>query len=285
MLSIVAGPQTLGWPVRRPRCFGCGLNRATLAWTGPPQAQIQKNFDSFFAAAVEVSADCFLVASPEEVLQEQRRLASNRGITLPPQALGSSVKREHLYAPGQLLRWKDYEKLRSEAPGSPQSWFADLEQSPQAGASTPGVVMPCMLTHGTIHAWSVDRPVTGLELYLAHGWNVYPEKTGQQLGCQITSDLRKLRVSCQKTLLGNGWHLPSISAWILYCVAHTVRTCSVQPGRNFLIRGGTMSSTDLQAAEQGCEGDGPASASGVGAPGSRPRSAADATDRVKRARH
>ena len=75
LLSVMAGPQTLGWPVRRPRCFSCGLNTETVTWIGPTGEALQKDFEAFFAAAVSVSADCFLAATDQEVHDEQCRLA------------------------------------------------------------------------------------------------------------------------------------------------------------------------------------------------------------------
>ena len=86
----------------------------------------------------------------EEIRAEQERLASRRGRVL--QGLpGEPVPRTHVYTPGQLLRWAAYDEMRKAAQGCDMCWFADLEQNPTGGASTPGRCLPSMLTHGTVH--------------------------------------------------------------------------------------------------------------------------------------
>ena len=220
LLTILAGPQTIGWPVRRPRCFSAGLNRSTLVWTGPTaQKDLQHDFEQFYAATTRASGDVFLVAPREEVYEEQCRMASKRGRQMP--ALGGAadvplLRREQVYAPGQLLRYADYNKIWS-AKGGP--FFADLEQSAVAGAATPGAELPCALTHWTIHSWSEDRPLVPMEAFLAHGFNTYPASTGLEKVCEVQACLQRLNVKEQKVLLGNGWHLPSICAWVFYLLS------------------------------------------------------------------
>ena len=243
VFSIEASPLLIGWPVRRSRLFSTGLNKTSVLWVGPDQEHLQEDFERFFAASLEATADVFLAALDSEVYEEKQRLAKARGCHLPDfaDATARPVDLAQIYAPGQLLRMAEYSRLRAEAMSS--SWFADLEQSAGRGASTPGQCLLSMLTHGTLHAWTGNRPVTTLELYLAHGYNVWPDRTRNSMACRISQMLRTLPTKDQKLLLGNCWHVPVLGSWVMYVLAHTVKRpavrINIQAEKNFLQRGGT----------------------------------------------
>ena len=179
----------LGWPVRRTRLFTVGLNKRTMAWLGPDQDDVAADFLRFYGVDLNLTADVFLVATDNEVEEAKSMMAARRGFS------GSSnqqMKLHEVYAPGHLIRYQDYEKYRAQCVESGQisgkSFFADLDQNLGRGASTPGEVLPSCLTHWTIHAWSAERMVLNQEVYLAHGFNMYPEATGlasavQHPGC------------------------------------------------------------------------------------------------------
>ena len=230
----------IGWPVRRRRNLTFGVNKCTLAWLGPSPDCVQADFEAFFQASLNSTADVFLVASASEVYDEQRRLAEARGRHLPPVEDGCypNVPPSKIYTPGQLVRLEEYEEERRKF--GHRSWFADLEQSCNRGASTPGLILPSQLTHGTVHAWSKGRIMLAKEIFLAHGYNMYPDKTGNPNGCRIAQCLEAMPPRLQKELLGNGWHLPLVGAWTMYCLMNCVRLnreCSIQPERCLLSKG------------------------------------------------
>ena len=155
VLSITACPQMLGWPVRRTRVFSAGVNRSSMVWLGPTDPdELQRHFESFFKCTMNVTADCFLVASDSEIHAEQRRLAKLRGHCVSADSSAVLMPKHQVYAPGQLLRFQGYDEKR---PTGSSTWFADLEQAPGRGASTPGVIIPSMLTHGPY----MHGPLTG----------------------------------------------------------------------------------------------------------------------------
>ena len=243
IFSIVLSPMDLGWPIRRTRLFTCALNRQTLAWVGPSQTDLPEHFMKFFKRALKLNGDVFLVASADEVQAEQARMCAKRGLSLEGQQV---VPAQHLYAPGQLVRLQEYDAQRCAEQGvaGSSAYFADFEQNPGHGASTPGAVIPSTLTHGTLHAWTANRPVLTQELLLAHGFHVYGERTTWPLQCQIKDYLQSLSVSQQK-LVGNGWHLAVIASWTMYVLSHTVRmdstgfAASIEPERTLLRQGGS----------------------------------------------
>ncbi|CAE7827714.1 unnamed protein product, partial [Symbiodinium necroappetens] len=250
--SITVSPLMLGWPVRRSRLFTCGLNKQSLAWVGPEPEDVQEDFLKFFGVDLQATGDVFLVAEADEVRDVQSKMAARRGFAATVNQ--RQLNMHEIYAPGHLLRYQDYEKHRAESVESGQvsgeSWFADLDQNMGKGASTPGPVLPSCLTHGTLHAWSVGRLVLNAERFLAHGFNMYPQKTGWPLACGIQSELRSLTSSQQQLLLGNGWHLPTLACWVFYVLSHTVkidRISSIEPEKTLLQRGGSRLSGQSRA--------------------------------------
>ena len=79
---IFVDPADIGWPCKRPRMFCCGINRLTCRWTGPDSVSgVQQLFaDKFFRQRV-LSAEVFLVAPEEQVLEHTRRAANTQGYT------------------------------------------------------------------------------------------------------------------------------------------------------------------------------------------------------------
>ncbi|CAJ1412420.1 unnamed protein product, partial [Effrenium voratum] len=241
VISVVVGPDSLGWPVRRKRVFCCGLSNATVAWLGPPEDQVQADFYKFFQATLQLTGDVFLLASPEEVYAEQTRLAKLRGHFLPETP--AAVQKHQVYSPGQLVRLQAYDKMRLCKFGRDHPFFADLEQNAGYGSSTAGSILPSCLTHGTLHSWTADRLVTAKELFFAHGFNVFPDEAAWPVQCKVAEILEGLPSGHQKMLLGNGWHIPTLSSWVFYVLCHTVRInrhCSVRPERTLLRSGGSQ---------------------------------------------
>ena len=222
-----------------------GLNTRTVAWLGPSPENLQADFESFFATTMRLTGDAFLVATPREIYRDQQRLASARGHALrdvDPNDTPPAVDLAKVYTPGQLMRLKDYESFRADS-GNPDAWYADLEQSAKNGASTPGQVVPSLLTHGTIHSWTAKRALLVEELFVAHGYNLFPERTGCPELCKIAPCLSTLQVKNRKLLLGNGWHLPMLSSWMFYILSQVIKrpshTHGLRAEMNFLKRGGT----------------------------------------------
>ncbi|CAE6935695.1 unnamed protein product [Symbiodinium natans] len=260
VFSIVLSPMMLGWPVRRTRVFTCALNRETMAWFGPPASEISAHFMQFFERSVATTGDICLAANDAEVRAYLCEMARKRGFELPENVPLENVQLHHIYAPGQMVRLQSYEQDRqrhlaetvevdhaavgalSAVDAGPSAWFADLEQNLGQGASTPSEMLPSALTHGTLHAWSANRPVLPMEQFLAHGFNVFPDRSKWKRACLMTDALSDFSSCQQKKLLGNGWHLPVIASWMFYIMAHTVkldRSVSIQPERTLLRKGGS----------------------------------------------
>ena len=79
---IFVDPEDIGWPCKRPRMFCCGINRRTCRWTGPESVSgVQQLFADKFVRQRVLSAEVFLVAPEEQVLEHTSRAANTQGYT------------------------------------------------------------------------------------------------------------------------------------------------------------------------------------------------------------
>jgi hypothetical protein len=236
----------MGWPIRRRRAFAFGLNKQVMAWTGPQN--YAADFIEFFHTTMELDAAIFEIASNEQLYDEQRRMAKNRSISLPEigEFLPTAVAKERLLPPGQLLRWQAHDQLRPGGlAGDP--WYADLEQTPGTGASTPGRILPSQLTHGTVWSWRPGFAMHPLELHQAHGFNIFDSTSGK-FSSQLRPLLEGLSSSKIKILMGGGWHIAALASWVMYCLANTVmvdRRLRIEP-EHALSRSCARSSADAE---------------------------------------
>ena len=221
------------------------MNKATMVWMGPAAEEVQADFERFFKRSVECTGDVFLVASRDEVRDYQLAMAQMRGKILSKEAREQApLSQTCQYTGAQIARLQEYEANRPNPGfGGRGTWFADIDQHYKRGSSTPGTSVPCQLTHSTVHAWAADRAMLPMELFLAHGFNVYPGATENSRECCINGFLRQLSRKQQQELLGNGWHLPTVAMWTMYCLAHVAkvsRRCTLQPERSLLQKGGSQ---------------------------------------------
>ncbi|CAE7578483.1 unnamed protein product [Symbiodinium sp. CCMP2592] len=241
IIFLHISPMQLGWPVRQSRVFTCSLNRESMAWVGPDQSAVADHFLQLFGREIQATADVFLAATDAEVFDFLRERASKRGLQLPEDMSWQDVSMQHVYAPGQLVRLENYEKARQEVLSEKHSdgaddaavagdsgpsrdcgaWYADLEQNPGHGASTPGPILPSALTHGTLHSWSANRPMLPMEQYVAHGWNVFADG-----------------MSLQIELLGS-----MLVVLLHVSLSQADRAASIQPERTLLRSGGSSESS------------------------------------------
>ena len=83
VMHIRICPTQLGFPMKRPRMFSFGFNRAKWTWIGPVADQVQSHFESLFAARCELPGDIYLQAERGEVLAFAEETASKRRSLCP----------------------------------------------------------------------------------------------------------------------------------------------------------------------------------------------------------
>jgi hypothetical protein len=240
IMSVSVKPEHFGWPVRRPRVFTAGLNRKTMIWVGGSDPSAE--FASLFHCNNKLDGSVFLNATDDQVLDEVKRRSRLRGRHIDVEASLASVdgiSPHQLFPPGAVQRLSAHEKHRKTQFGlcnlpANANWFGDLEQWPKGGTSVPGQSIPCCLTHGTLYAFAQKRVVHPLELFQAHGYNTFADPT-HPYHSLVTPLLQTLSSNELDTLVGNGWHLPTMASWILYVLSNTVRVkweMSLHPERH-----------------------------------------------------
>ena len=219
---ITTSPHNLGFPARRPRELAVALNRATLVWTGPPQSGIQRDFENRLGLACAHTGDDIMVASPAEALAEAKFLARRQGNQVfALEGLSASDYVRLCGTAGQQSRFAGYEQERCAKHGEvAAAWLADLEQNPGRGASTAGAEWPTNLTHGSVCSWRHRRLATMAEYWCSMGYHMHKDATTSSFGlCPLEPLLRSVPHPAQHLLLGNGLHLASQLAWMVYVVA------------------------------------------------------------------
>lgn len=79
VLRIVWPPEVGGFPLRHERSYTCGVNEITHVWLGPEDPDdVQQHFEHFFRRALFSDFTIFMIATPEMVAEEERRLLEPR---------------------------------------------------------------------------------------------------------------------------------------------------------------------------------------------------------------
>eukprot|EP00971_Amphidinium_carterae_P323184 6422726-Amphidinium_carterae.2 len=72
-VSIVTGPEQMGWPHRRTRKLAACISKKTCFWTGPvTDAEVAEDFRSRFNRGVVLAGSAFFMASEEDDLKRNR---------------------------------------------------------------------------------------------------------------------------------------------------------------------------------------------------------------------
>eukprot|EP00974_Lingulodinium_polyedra_P004907 461289-Lingulodinium_polyedra.AAC.1 len=89
LIVLRTGPAQLGFPVRRVRAFGVGLNLQSLVWTGPDlQKDQQQLFDALFNRPMELTGHIYFCADDNMVHSYAESRAKKRRKILPHGRLG-----------------------------------------------------------------------------------------------------------------------------------------------------------------------------------------------------
>lgn len=228
VLHIFDGPELHGWPHRRKRVLSCILNRRLVKWVGPED--YQSDFSRRFHKAVQLDGGILMAAPPHERDQAYVAMARARKNQLHEKTLhkiSRSRLLELLVPPGcieRFTRWKEFRDKKGF--DTSRAFMCDLDQAPGCKGSVGGYDWPVQLTHGMImriqgdNDWTFAVPsdhLTALGFHMhvepQQGWGVSPLQ-------RIVSALTPAQV---KTLTGNGMHLATQCAWMMYVFSNIVR--------------------------------------------------------------
>jgi len=108
LITIYAGPEDLGWPVRRPSVWNILLNPESVIWLGGSRPQLA--FDSFFKRTCLVDGDILCQATDQERIEYLAKFVLLRGLHLDASKCPDPSKLDlrQLFRPAQARRLQEY---------------------------------------------------------------------------------------------------------------------------------------------------------------------------------
>ena len=223
VVSLLAGPETLGWPVQRLRLFAAAINLERLVWCGPLEPEtILEDFLAIFGARTVVNGDVFVGSdSPQHRRAYYEHRCASRGM-YPRSDVELTI--DHALSKGELENMRGYAQLREGHERFRGSTIADLSQS---HSSRPRMHqwMPTLARSSRLCSLGPPHQLlTPNEIDFAHGWPRLPLESGseyfnclQSFGCVNSAEA----FHAFSSMAGNGMHLAAISAWLSYVFSHT----------------------------------------------------------------
>ena len=220
LVGVCTGPEYLGFPSKRCRSLAAGINLSTLVWVGPEPDDIQDDFNRMFHRSLQLSADVFFNATVDEVFMDANVMAASRNRALSENHRQQSMSEylDLLVPPFNVSAKGEYEDYFASLSLKPP-FYADLDHHPGRGPRC-GSTMPTMDTHPRIYGWTEQRLATPLELLTVQGIDMPGPLLGNRSESPLVRLFRGLKRHQQLHLVGNGMHVPTMSAWFLYVCSH-----------------------------------------------------------------
>ncbi len=219
---VVTCPTDLGFPMRRRRTFSFGFNVQRWEWHGPiSQEAIQADFDANFGSVCQLAGDLYLVEADAAIHSFIESTAARRGRRLPADYREKSMRDllPYLLPPGALVRLGQYEKCREDKQSLDGCFMADLDHNVDCGPA-PGPELPSLDTHPNIFSFKAGRLALGSELLAAQGVDMFDCNSGRRGLSPLKPVFDQLGESERRFLAGNGIHIPSFAAWLLYALSN-----------------------------------------------------------------
>lgn len=215
--------------------YATAINLERLVWLGPSPQEPQSISDDFlglFGARVCAEADIFAHVDTAESMQKYHRsLANLRGI------FSGSHSTLDLLPPDAQRRLQGYMDLVEDSRGLGGSCVADLSQNPAKrprigpwfGACTRSsmfISLTAGASDSSASAAAGPYLFSPAEISFANGWPSIPVH-GPNSAPSVFTDtypevLKGLGARQLAALCGNGMHLHTISAWLMYVKSHCV---------------------------------------------------------------
>eukprot|EP00971_Amphidinium_carterae_P241085 4786421-Amphidinium_carterae.1 len=208
---LVFGPEDMGFPVQRRRLVFFAVRKSHFTWVGPSQDEIARNFMQIFQRKAVLTADDLITDTDKNQMSMWKRLGQRRVCFISDTAKREELDLKPLLTQRESARFDEYKKLYDNAVAENPSlpcFVVDLHQNPQHRARCSSSGLFTQVSHGLVYSFSRHWLYTPLELLQAHCWSP-PETFLEQF---TVTDLHKLT--------GNGMHLASMSAWLVFCLGN-----------------------------------------------------------------
>lgn len=214
------GPDLLGFPQRRTRCFAACINRARLVWVGPHPTDVREDFLKHFGRTLRVTGDAFFVASAEEISEALHQMAIKRKTKLPADFMSLPTPRylHRLLPPGAMQRKTAYDELAAKREHQ-ESYLADLDHHEGFGPK-PGPMFPTCLTHSCVYSYRKERLALAFESLTAQGLDMYAAMAGGRGTSPIKEIFKNLKPHECRFLAGNAMHVPTFTMWMVYVLGN-----------------------------------------------------------------
>jgi len=230
VVSLVFGPEDMGWPVMRRRLCASAIRRDSLVWVGPLEpAAVKSHFMSFFARRVAADGDVFSGIDDLDSISATRTAVAKRQHKHVENFNVHDAQVVDLYSGRKKARVEDYMGILATSGGGhlSGSLVCDVTQDPKKRPrqhpwiptitrSTEAV----LLKHGHPRGGHV---FTQREMACAMGWPSVKTDAGQQYEKATLFDTYRLSANSQKLLQGNSMHLAAVTTWLAYVMCHTIR--------------------------------------------------------------
>ena len=225
VIWVTAGPEHLGWPMRRRRVLAVAISRQSLVWVGPttPQA-VQCEFLDAIKARCVAQADLFInIDSAEQRRQQVRRMSQTRCVWFRP---GQPVDYRSLLPRRSRDFWDENMELQRQSGSNDDCFIADLSQDPieRPRGSRSNTWLPAAMHSSEVFCLKPGpEKFTPGEMQFAHGWSLTSTSLGDKYRDCVSFGFEQLSHAEQRRLSGNGMHLPVVSAWMLFVKTHVLR--------------------------------------------------------------
>ena len=172
-----------------------------------------------------VNGDVFARDSKDNKDSVRKDMASTRGVFGGPV---DDIKQ--LLTPSGRKRYTDYAAMLSSVEGG--SFIFDITQDPlkrpRLGAFLPTCTRRSQFISLTAPGEYKQHVFTADEIASSQGWPTLDVPTNAAFRAVMNPELEKLTRSSRSSVLGNGMHLVTLTAWNLYVASHCVRRDSLQ---------------------------------------------------------
>ena len=225
---VCGGPDYIGWPALGDRMLMATINEAIMLWVGSPSTDVTSSMMSIFGARVDIDGSVFintdtlanLLRYREELashLPRGRRLEGGLTDQTPTGKLLNKSGSENLDAYKKIFNDPNNKRI-----GRNGCFICDVSQNPEhrirCGAWVPRPQRSAQLVCPS----EGDALVTAAEGSASQGWpctSLFPS----DLRAILNWDISGFDCLTQRQILGEGFHVPYVTAFIWFILANCVK--------------------------------------------------------------
>ena len=221
-VKLCFGPENLGFPLSRRRLAFFAVNKERWLWCGPSQEDLVAHFAELFEHRIHLTCDDLCFDSEPNQMQAWTRIAEKRLRFWQPGTPREELNMRNLLTVKEAERYDDYCELFQKAKAdNPElgGFMVDLHQNPSSRPRA-AAIMFAQVRHGLMVSLSKNWLYTPVDMLRAHGW-------GSDFSEALLAKFSPTKI---QDFIGNGMHLPSMTSFWAYCLAHVVKRSDVTGG-------------------------------------------------------